>query len=107
MVSARSASPQSRVRDAAGTVHEPAGADARIVRLRVGMSKREPARRPQAGSVRDRIRSPCVGVCELDASGHCRGCWRTLEEVAGWITYTDTQREAIIANLERRKVRSS
>ena len=67
------------------------------------MSDPEPTRRPQEDSVRDRIRSPCVGVCELDASGHCRGCRRTLEEVAGWITYTHAQREAIIADLERRK----
>ena len=71
------------------------------------MSEREPACQLQADSVRDRIRSPCVGVCELDASGHCRGCRRTLEEVAGWITYTHAQREAIIADLERRKVRFS
>jgi predicted Fe-S protein YdhL (DUF1289 family) len=49
------------------------------------------------------IRSPCVGVCELDATGHCRGCRRTLEEVAGWITYTRAQRDAIIAELDHRE----
>ena len=67
------------------------------------MSEPEPGRQPQADSVRAGIRSPCVGVCELDAGGHCRGCRRTLEEVAGWITYTHAQRAGIIADLERRQ----
>ena len=49
------------------------------------------------------IRSPCVGVCELDGTGRCRGCRRTLEEIAGWIKYTHAQRAAIIADLDRRR----
>jgi predicted Fe-S protein YdhL (DUF1289 family) len=61
------------------------------------------ARRLQADSDRAWIRSPCIGICELDAGGLCRGCRRTLEEVAGWITYTSAQRDAIIADLDRRK----
>jgi uncharacterized protein len=29
--------------------------------------------------------SPCVGICEMDqASGFCRGCLRTLPEIARW-----------------------
>jgi uncharacterized protein len=41
-------------------------------------------------------------VCELDGSGYCRGCRRTLEEIAGWIKYSAARRDAIIAELERR-----
>jgi predicted Fe-S protein YdhL (DUF1289 family) len=48
------------------------------------------------------IRSPCVGICDLDADGLCRGCRRTLDEVAAWIAYTDAERDAIIADLDLR-----
>jgi uncharacterized protein len=60
------------------------------------------ARQPPANNGRDRMRSPCVGVCELHG-GHCRGCWRTLDEIAGWIQYSPHQRDAIISDLDRRK----
>jgi len=61
-------------------------------------------RQPSAHGGRERISSPCVGVCELDPGGHCRGCRRTLAEIAGWSSYSTAQRDAIIANLDRRKI---
>jgi uncharacterized protein len=67
------------------------------------MTDPAPARQRQADAGRDWVRSPCVGICELDAGGNCRGCRRTLEEVAGWLGYTPAQRDAIIADLERRQ----
>ena len=31
------------------------------------------------------VPSPCVSVCQMDAAcGWCRGCLRTLEEIARW-----------------------
>lgn len=51
-----------------------------------------------------RIESPCVRVCIVDgASSLCVGCWRTLEEIARWTRYTDTERGAITAALPARK----
>ena len=50
---------------------------------------------PQA----DYVASPCVKVCALDArSGLCRGCFRTLQEIADWLEMTA---EAKRATLER------
>jgi len=47
--------------------------------------------------------SPCVGICALDpATRLCRGCKRTLEEIAGWISMSDDQRLAVIAALPAR-----
>ena len=39
--------------------------------------------------------SPCVSVCSMDPdSGLCRGCFRTLEEIADWALQTpDSQRD--------------
>ena len=28
--------------------------------------------------------SPCLNICTLDEQGVCRGCYRTLDEIAGW-----------------------
>lgn len=36
--------------------------------------------------------SPCIGVCKMDASGLCRGCRRTLAEIARWGAMNDGER---------------
>jgi len=28
--------------------------------------------------------SPCLNICSLDGRGVCRGCFRTITEIAGW-----------------------
>lgn len=38
------------------------------------------------------VPTPCVGVCALDDDGYCRGCRRTLAEIAGWSQMSDEQR---------------
>ena len=54
-------------------------------------------------SMRD-VPSPCVKVCELDAtSGFCRGCLRTLEEIGGWPAYTAREKRAVLRRIELRK----
>ncbi|POZ61543.1 DUF1289 domain-containing protein [Chromobacterium alticapitis] len=40
--------------------------------------------------------SPCIGVCRLDDSGQvCVGCRRTLDEIAGWSSYSPVRKEAV------------
>lgn len=47
--------------------------------------------------------SPCTGVCVLDAaSGLCRGCGRTRDEIAAWGALPEPMRRAIMAGLEAR-----
>jgi predicted Fe-S protein YdhL (DUF1289 family) len=54
------------------------------------------------------IASPCIKVCVLDeASGLCRGCHRTLEEIAHWSTLSDAERAAVIAALPARVRRAA
>ena len=49
------------------------------------------------------VDSPCINVCEVDtASGICRGCRRTIDEIASWGLYTPAQRLAIMTKLEHR-----
>ena len=51
--------------------------------------------------------SPCISVCVLDAAtGYCRGCARTLEEISNWLRYTPAERDAVWARLAERRARS-
>ncbi len=29
--------------------------------------------------------SPCISVCSIGPQGWCLGCYRTLNEIAGWM----------------------
>lgn len=50
------------------------------------------------------IPSPCVAVCMLSPdTGHCRGCFRTIEEIAGWLRMDRDQRLACLERLEQRR----
>jgi predicted Fe-S protein YdhL (DUF1289 family) len=48
------------------------------------------------------VPSPCVGICELDAAtGACRGCLRTLEEIAAWSHSSAVEKRAVLARIGR------
>jgi len=42
------------------------------------------------------ILTPCIGVCELDAGGLCRGCHRTVDEIARWGSLDDAERARLM-----------
>jgi predicted Fe-S protein YdhL (DUF1289 family) len=47
--------------------------------------------------------TPCQHICVLDdASGLCRGCGRTREEVGSWSSYSDAERRHIMTELPGR-----
>jgi quercetin 2,3-dioxygenase len=49
--------------------------------------------------------SPCINICVLDpASGYCRGCWRTLDEITGWPTASSEEKRRILLILEGRRL---
>ena len=51
--------------------------------------------------------SPCISVCVLDpASGFCRGCFRTIQEIAGWTMMTKAERLAVLERLPDRRATS-
>jgi len=50
------------------------------------------------------IPSPCISVCQIDSSSQlCRGCWRTLDEIAAWSTSTDATKEKVWTLIAQRK----
>lgn len=47
--------------------------------------------------------SPCINVCQIDPrSGQCRGCWRTLHEIAHWSGLEEEEKQAIWRELPAR-----
>jgi predicted Fe-S protein YdhL (DUF1289 family) len=47
--------------------------------------------------------SPCDGTCRIDdATGWCRGCKRTLEEIADWPMLTPREKREVLARLAGR-----
>lgn len=50
-----------------------------------------------------RLTSPCTGVCRIEAAtGWCRGCRRTRDEIGRWTGFTPAERRAVLARLPER-----
>ena len=50
------------------------------------------------------MNSPCNKVCVMDAAGrYCRGCRRTLDEIARWGGMTEAEQAAVLAALPARR----
>jgi predicted Fe-S protein YdhL (DUF1289 family) len=49
------------------------------------------------------ISSPCIKICEIESTSRlCRGCGRSLNEIAQWGQMTEAQRLKIMAALPER-----
>ena len=47
--------------------------------------------------------SPCIRLCVIEeTSGLCRGCGRSVAEIAAWAALGEPQRLAVMATLQRR-----
>ena len=48
--------------------------------------------------------SPCLGICLMDPRTRtCRGCLRTIEEIAEWYTAGNAEKRAILKRIEERR----
>jgi uncharacterized protein len=45
------------------------------------------------------MKSPCVKICRLDDRNICEGCGRSAREIRLWTSYSDNERDAILARL--------
>lgn len=51
------------------------------------------------------IPSPCIGVCEANEKGYCKGCLRSREERHFWQQMTDDQKHQVMRLLHMRKTK--
>ena len=50
--------------------------------------------------------SPCVAVCRLHSDGsYCLGCLRTIEEIGAWGSYSASERDVVLRELDARRAR--
>jgi predicted Fe-S protein YdhL (DUF1289 family) len=50
------------------------------------------------------VPSPCISVCKMDpATALCTGCARTIDEIAGWSRYSDTDKQAVWLRIAERR----
>jgi len=47
--------------------------------------------------------SPCLNICSLDEHDVCRGCFRTLQEIAGWTRMGPGEQWAVIRRTQGRR----
>ena len=47
--------------------------------------------------------SPCLGICLMDPRTRtCRGCLRTIDEIAGWYAASASEKHSILERLALR-----
>jgi len=51
------------------------------------------------------IPSPCIGVCEVNSKGFCKGCFRSREERLYWLDLSTEQKRSVIKLCQSRRVR--
>lgn len=49
------------------------------------------------------IDSPCVGICEVNNKGFCKGCFRNRNERLYWHTFSTEQRGILLTILSKRR----
>ncbi|MDT8321124.1 MAG: DUF1289 domain-containing protein [Xanthomonadales bacterium] len=50
----------------------------------------------------DLSNSPCIGICTMGQDGYCLGCFRTLDEIMHWLSFTESEKKRIIETLPQR-----
>jgi uncharacterized protein len=50
------------------------------------------------------VPSPCIGVCQSDDRGFCKGCYRSRDERLEWISLTSDAKQKVVKKcIQRRK----
>ena len=47
--------------------------------------------------------SPCINICSIGPKGWCLGCYRTLNEIAGWVRLDAPTQWSVIRAAEHRR----
>ncbi len=51
------------------------------------------------------IPSPCIGVCQVNNKGFCKGCFRSREERLYWLQFSVDQKREVIRLCQSRRTR--
>ncbi|GAA5130109.1 DUF1289 domain-containing protein [Thalassotalea piscium] len=51
------------------------------------------------------VPSPCIGICQSDDKGLCKGCFRSRDERQTWTHLTSDDKQKVIKRCQQRKKR--
>lgn len=51
------------------------------------------------------ILSPCIGVCEANNKGYCKGCFRSRDERLYWLKFSEADKRHVVRLCQQRKAR--
>ncbi|MGO4998327.1 DUF1289 domain-containing protein [Oceanisphaera sp. W20_SRM_FM3] len=51
------------------------------------------------------VASPCIGVCQVNNRGYCKGCFRSRDERFDWLKFSSSQKREVIRLCQDRKRR--
>ncbi|NLJ92438.1 MAG: DUF1289 domain-containing protein [Aeromonadales bacterium] len=51
------------------------------------------------------VLSPCIGVCQVNNKGYCKGCFRNRDERFNWLTFNVSQQQEVLRLCQDRKRR--
>lgn len=51
----------------------------------------------------NQIPSPCRFICKYGPDKICIGCFRSMDEIIGWVDYTPAEKAAVMERIEKRK----
>jgi hypothetical protein len=52
----------------------------------------------------EEVPSPCIRICVVDETRDiCRGCYRTLDEISKWASYSREQKLTLLSELAQRR----
>lgn len=51
------------------------------------------------------IPSPCIGVCEANNRGYCKGCLRSRDERLYWLKFSEADKRHVVRLCQQRKAR--
>lgn len=49
------------------------------------------------------IKSPCTNICKYDEDSICIGCFRTMDEITGWIFMSEARKKQALEEASQRK----
>lgn len=51
------------------------------------------------------IASPCIGVCQSNQRGFCKGCLRSRDERFNWLYFSNEEKRQVLVNCSKRRKR--
>lgn len=51
------------------------------------------------------IPSPCIGVCEANNRGYCKGCFRSRDERLYWLKLSEADKRHVVRLCQQRRAR--